>query len=318
MKILLDTNVWRYLVDADAVPLLRQAARKSHHRIAMAPGVFYEALRTGDRQLREKLVGAMASPEWLRLMPDAYTEAMELRNEVFRVRPAWKRSPPDLGLHRRLRFDWVRSKGGFWDRAVSDMEREAALVADTVTLDRARSEAQDVREDAKGQPQLPLDAPLDAIQGQPTEQMPGWNGDWIDLWRLTSMAGWIKTLQYPGHAYEEWLGGEIMTAFLRIPSADLTRFWCYDVRSDRLPSQWLRAAMTYLQRFHKVTDGTPVDAQISTYLLDVDLFLSADKNFVRFAQRCRDEAPFMLARAELVSATDALAHVLAALRRRRW
>lgn len=38
----------------------------------------------------------------------------------------------------------------------------------------------------------------------------------------------------PDHAYEQWLGGEIITAFLHIPSADLTEFWSYDAQVEQL------------------------------------------------------------------------------------
>lgn len=46
MTILLDSNVWRYIVDANATAKVLQAALKSSHRIAIAPAVVYEALRT--------------------------------------------------------------------------------------------------------------------------------------------------------------------------------------------------------------------------------------------------------------------------------
>jgi len=102
LHILLDTNLWRYVMDADAVPQLRNAARKSPHQIVIAPGVVYQALRTGDRVLREKMIRSMASPDWVRLMPEAYSEAMALRGEVIRVRPQWRRSRADLVMFQRL------------------------------------------------------------------------------------------------------------------------------------------------------------------------------------------------------------------------
>src|SRR6185369_3985699 len=113
MKILLDTNVWRYIVDAGALLRLQQAAGKSRHKVVVAPAVVYEALRTGDRAVRTALVRALALPDWTRLMPEAYSEAMEVRDEVFRVRPQWQRAPADTTQQRRLQFDWKRSRNGF-------------------------------------------------------------------------------------------------------------------------------------------------------------------------------------------------------------
>ena len=50
----------------------------------------------------------------------------------------------------------------------------------------------------------------------------------------------------------------------------------------------------------KVKDGTPGDARMSTHLVEVDHFVSADKNMVRIGKRCRDQAPFALADSHLI------------------
>jgi hypothetical protein len=47
--------------------------------------------------------------------------------------------------------------------------------------------------------------------------------------------------------------------------------------------------------------------------VDVDIFLSADKNLVRIAERCRLEAPFPVARAQLVPAADTVKQALETL-----
>jgi len=39
MRILLDTNIWRYIVDADAVVMVQKAALRSKQKIAIAPAV---------------------------------------------------------------------------------------------------------------------------------------------------------------------------------------------------------------------------------------------------------------------------------------
>ena len=65
-----------------------------------------------------------------------------------------------------------------------------------------------------------------------------------------------------------------------LKSDALTHFWLHEVDSVHMPRQWLRTALYFLQRFHRVNDGTPADNQLGTYLFDVDLMLSADKNLV--------------------------------------
>ena len=46
--IVLDTNIWRYISDADSAEDVAIAAKKSNFEITVAPSVAFEVLRTGD------------------------------------------------------------------------------------------------------------------------------------------------------------------------------------------------------------------------------------------------------------------------------
>src|SRR5436309_617381 len=105
MRVLLDSNIWRYLVDADAIARLQAITRRTNIRILVAPAVLYEALRLRDEELRRRLVTAMTLPAWRRLMPEAYSESNEFKDEVRRLRPQWLRQKADLAWYRRLYFD---------------------------------------------------------------------------------------------------------------------------------------------------------------------------------------------------------------------
>ncbi|AEG91359.1 hypothetical protein [Ramlibacter tataouinensis] len=307
MRVLLDSNVWRYIVDEDAVFKIRRAVRAGPHQILVAPAVVYEAFRASDEDLRMRLLDALTDPNWKRMMPEAYSEAEELLSEVRRLRPAWLREDPDLTLHRRLRFDWKRSRGGFWDRArhQSNFERFRVDVADAGILERAQAEAYEIREQAKEMPLKFGTVPLADLRGRFGERANNWDGEDFEPWRYAAMTIWMVALSMERHTYQEWLEGVVLLPLLSVPSADLTKFWLRDVQAARMPRTWLRFALEFQQRFHRVTDGTPADSQLVTYLVDADLFLSADKNFVRMAQRCKAEAPISIASAELVPAGSA-------------
>jgi hypothetical protein len=68
-----------------------------------------------------------------------------------------------------------------------------------------------------------------------------------------------------------------------------------------MPRFWLRWAFGFYQSFYKVTSGTPGDAQLATYLLEADVVVSADKNFVRIADAVRPYVPASIARTKLVA-----------------
>ncbi|BCJ73579.1 hypothetical protein CS0771_31230 [Catellatospora sp. IY07-71] len=58
MSVLPDTNIWRYIVDADAVEAVRRAAKTAGVDVVACPAVVYECLRMSDRETRRRLAKA--------------------------------------------------------------------------------------------------------------------------------------------------------------------------------------------------------------------------------------------------------------------
>ena len=115
-KVLLDSNIWRYVLDAGAQGALLRAANTSSVTVQVAPAVVYEALRLLDVPLRDRLITLMTNHRFERLMPEAYSESMEILGEIRRLRPEWLRPLPDEPFFTRSRNDWSRKMGGFWVR----------------------------------------------------------------------------------------------------------------------------------------------------------------------------------------------------------
>src|SRR5947208_1853907 len=106
MRVLLDTNVWRYISDADGTASLLAQTRKSGVRILVAPSVAYESLRIPNDETRRRVMEVLTHKAWRRLMPEAYSECQELLQEIRRRRPEWLRNEPRMTDLRRLRYDW--------------------------------------------------------------------------------------------------------------------------------------------------------------------------------------------------------------------
>lgn len=122
----------------------------------------------------------------------------------------------------------------------------------------------------------------------------------IEYWRVPSLYHLREELGRYTSPYREWLDSEIDVPALLAAKESLTRLWFDEVEIDEAPRQWLRGAFELLQSYHRVTPGTPVDSQISCHLVDVDAVVSADQNFIKFAQKCRSDAPFASAQAHLL------------------
>ncbi len=297
LNVLLDTNVWRYIVDCNAQAALTRAARSARVQILVAPAVAYECMHILDRDLRSRVVELITRTCWRRAMPEAFSECEELKSEIRALRPEWVRDVQDLEIYKRLRFDWKRREGGFWTRARQSLERESenVRVLQAETMERARKSAYAAREDLLRQSFSTAKLPLQSMLGAPRESIPGWEGKPVEYWRMPALISTQTVLRDPDPAYSQWLSGDNNIDFMLSDPESFNRFWLYDVRTSALPRFWLRAAFELLQGEHRVTDGTPGDAQLATYLVDADVVVSADKNFIRFVERCRDEGPFRIA-----------------------
>jgi hypothetical protein len=302
MRLFLDTNVWSYVADCGAGSDLASAAMRSKAEIVVSPAVVDEATALPNEGARKRVLALVTDPQWKRLMPESFSESVEVKQEILRLRPAWKVASPKLAEVNRLRYDWVRRSGGFWHRAregVAPKKTDESLRADR-EFEIAKGESYQIRQRLVGA-RPAADTHLQHVAGLPDAGTPGWSGDPVHYWRVPSLYFFRSELLIYASPVREWIDAEVDVGAMMSDAASMNRLWLHEMDPHNVPRQWLRGAFEFLQAWHKVTDGTPGDSRLATHLAEVDQFVSADKNFVRFAERCRDEAPFRLAQARCVS-----------------
>lgn len=171
-RVLLDTNVWRELIDAGAVEHVRMTAKRVGSPVLVAPAVVYEMLRTGDRALRRRQIRAVTLQSWTRLMTEVFTECEDVRAVVSTRRPEWMLAEPNLAVFHRLRADWAGGRG-FWQRARRDPDREAKFVR-ALSDDRLEMGRREAREQREQMSHLHYDTfPLTGWKGRPPNREPG-------------------------------------------------------------------------------------------------------------------------------------------------
>jgi len=301
--VLLDTNVWSYLAEHGAVDDLYLASRRGGAKIAVAPTVVEELKRTSDAARRLEAIEAVTRSCWTRLMPDAYSECAEVKAEIRRLRPAWVIKQPNLKEVNRLRYDWTKAKGGYWERArhVIEPRRTDESMRNARELELARVETKEIRQRVAKGDQRNGTQSIHAFAGLPDPGTPGWDGDPIDYWRLTSHYFFRSEMLVYTSPVREWIDSEIDVGAMMSDPASMNRLWFYEMDPVAVRRQWMRGAFNVMHMYRKVTPGTPGDAAMSTFLVEVDLFVSADKNFVELVNRCRKEAPFPVASAQRIS-----------------
>ena len=236
-------------------------------------------------------------------MPEAYSEAHELLNEIRRLRPQWLKSKGNRGEVQRLRHDWGRTKAGFWARVKINPEQETKYITqlDGQQLELARKEA-DARRDLLQKSVLSRDTPLSDLLCEPADPEEGYEGGKIEPWRFDGWTSTTHAFRQTDHPYVQWLCADLNLEVLTLDKASWLKFWFYEIERSRMPRFWLRWAFQYYQSFYKVTGGTPGDAQLATYLSEADVVISADKDFLRIADAVRPYAPVPIAKTKLVAA----------------
>lgn len=294
-----DTNVWRYIVDADATERVRLMAKRSGVSIVACPAVVYECLRFRDANGRRKLTEALTRNDWVRPMPEAFVEAEAVRSEIARLHPEWLLPNPDLTRYYRNREDW---RSGFWRRVRQDPTRMADLVSRVQgnSIDRARSEAEALRTQARQLGHSDRSLRLNTAEARFVEPVPGWDGDPFEAWRAVSQAHWWDAaVLCCDDTAADWLSVWLDLRKVMTERAVWIRMWTREVETRRLPREWIRWAMREAQALRKVTAGTPVDNQIATYLVDYDVFLTSDRGFGQCVEMLRPSAPCRLAKVEI-------------------
>lgn len=295
MRFFLDTNIWSYIANEGAGSELAMRAREAGVEIVISPAVVDEVQRLPVPEARRKVIQLVTRKDWKRLMPEIFSECAEVKSEIIRLRPEWVIAEPKMAEFRRLRYDWARASGGFWDRA----RRETETPATNESIRRDEEERLAVEQSYAIRERMKKIKPgseehLQKVGHIPEAGRPGWSGDPVPYWRVPSLHMFRAELQIYESAVREWLDSEIDVAAMLSSPESMNRLWLHELDAVAVPRQWLRGAFEFLQAWHKVTTGTPGDSRLATHLVDADVIISADKNFVRFAERCRDEGPFLI------------------------
>ncbi|NMN56848.1 hypothetical protein FHT36_000726 [Xanthobacter sp. SG618] len=294
--VLLDTNVWRYLADADAYTKLLTNSHRAGVPIVVSPAAVYESLAIPDPKLRQSVAQLISRPRWHRLMPDAFSECEEIRAEIQRIHPEWLSTKPDLHLWEKNRRDWSRPKRGFWDRVRNDTDRMARLTR-FPHLEEARSEAERRR---KFMLNLRKNDWLNEPFVNPKEGLGGREGKPFPLWRFDAANTTFIHLKREGGPYRDWLI-PWLDASCRITQRAWNEFWFYEVGDHSTLRQRLRSRVEWLQAFQKISPGAPGDSQLASYLTDAAFIATADKRFFQTIRDCQKTIDFKIASPVLLS-----------------
>lgn len=311
MRVILDTNLWSSIGDEGAARAFDNMMKSRSAQIVVPPSILVEVLGLPAAEPRARIIHALATGPRQRLSTEAKSECLEFVAEVKRFRPRWMRMIPLTGKIWALDNFWTNK---IWREALSDPqahhEFQLRRRAERDLLVRSqRKQRQGILE---GNVQL---RPLTALTATPDPEtqgmrLDGWSGEPVEAWRPAccilfwyqlSVIGGRAALSGEDTTLLDWVTPYVDLGMLRSDLADFTRLWLYDIELSAVPRNWLRWAINMMQSDFKVTGGNPADEQHATYLLDCDLFLSADARFISVLQAVLEDAPFSFGEPRLVS-----------------
>jgi hypothetical protein len=310
MRIILDTNLWSSIGDEMVAPSFDSLMKSRSLQVTVPPSILVEVLQLPRSEARERIIRALARGQRVRLPTEAQSMSDEIVAEIRRTRPAWMRRMPDTARVWFLNNFWTKR---IWGAALEDSgpmheyETSRAHLNDEL-VDTQRIQRRDFI--ASNFTVLPLTAlTVTPNPDIPSSHLPGWQGEPAEAWRVfCCVLFWHQLAVIGGRAiltkedatFADWVGAYVDLSKLRSDPADFTQFWLYEVILDSIPRNWLRWAVNLVQLEVKVTHGNPADAQHSTYLVDADLFLTADARYVSVLEMVRKSSPFKFARPCLV------------------
>jgi hypothetical protein len=215
-------------------------------------------------------------------------EVDELIAEVRRLLPDYIRPFPVTKRINTLRHWW---KNDIWSEALNPHSSLHQQVKNSAKFERERFALQqdEMKKSLKGWD--PIKTKPSHIEAQfPSDDRRFWG--LVDFsrkyqpWRVDSMFWYNYSLEDAAlstsnndRTIVDWTDPWItIDAFLE-DKKRLYKFWLEEVEISRMPRNYTRWAMNFLQPLRKIGSGNSLDVQHSAYLIDADIFFTCDRRY---------------------------------------
>jgi hypothetical protein len=309
--VILDTNLWSYIGDEGVASEFDDFVRERRLEVLVPPSILVEVCRHSVRKLRDPIVRALATGPRRRLPTEAASESAELVAEIRRLRPEWMRRMPNTTKVASLNAFWTKQ---VWRKALTDSDGIYNYELAGRRLHEDLMRVQKAQRSQLLQTNFVL-RPLTALETREGtvgfgREVDGWPEQPVEAWRISSFElYWHQLATVAGRAvvtnedttWADWVGAYVDLSVLRRSKSDFLRLWAHEVDLVSMRRNWIRWAVNILQASEKVTNGNPSDEQHSAYLVDCDVFLTADQRYASVVRAVGEDAPFEMAEPILVS-----------------
>ncbi|MHB0911819.1 MAG: hypothetical protein ACYC2Y_00050 [Armatimonadota bacterium] len=280
MKIIyFDTNVYRFIASCDEVKPVREFLENEGSRILASASNLFETYRIPNREERHKQLLALRElSDSFEQRPQSWYHAKEVRAEVRRCRPSWLRKSPDKrGLKKITEF--IHAHKQRWDEELNEQRLNAYKRDFEVGVNRLRESQQFARTNLRKDGAMVQLVVKDSSKSPLASRNIPWNAKMA--WRIHCLSTWYAAIAEKSpesRDYADWLLPYLTEGAFQNTKSYID-FWLRDASAENVPKNCLIGLVSYYQTEHKLNHGNAVDQIHSSHFLDVDIFVTADRQF---------------------------------------
>ncbi|MGA7669712.1 MAG: hypothetical protein WBW04_04780 [Nitrolancea sp.] len=315
-RVYLDTNVFRFIERCDEATAVREFLDSNGLRVTANDHHLTETYAIRDDDLREQAMKTITevATNFARV-PDTFLHADELLAEVRRCRPrglcrrAEEASliPIHLKNH-RMKWKEAKAQPRYVPSSFQTYKHDSDAGKKHFTIHQKVLRSARLHDESVA---------LVSAGGSSFDLVTtGYETDEEKYWRTSSLSVWSNALvlRLPASRdYADWVAPYVDTRLLREP--DYSRFWLHEVKARNMPRNHITCLAEFFQLDHKIdAGGNSEDSLHAGYILESDVFLTADRRFFSVLETIKARHP-KSARVRVIDrgASSALAEIKQAL-----
>ncbi|GAP12726.1 hypothetical protein LARV_00462 [Longilinea arvoryzae] len=288
MKLYFDTNVYDFIHEKQEAQSVREYLATKGYEVLASDINIYEIWAIPDRDLCTSQLSVLTSvANNYDSKPQSWRQANEVLSEVMKLRPYWIEKSPKVNLVLQEKM-FLKSHLENWTRAKEPFIPPASQYA-IYKRDYEKGIAKEA-ESQRALRQFILkygnDLRINLVKQKDTdrhcllsEDLPfGPENFWrFGCWKIFYDAI-VKRIP-ESRDYADWLLPYIKDKSFTSPSYSV--FWMENVRAEKVQKNRISSLVDFYQVKHKIGHGNFGDQMHACYLLDVDIFVTADKPYYK-------------------------------------
>jgi hypothetical protein len=278
VKIYLDTNVISHIAETPDLAAFMRKLREAGWEVIASADNLLEIYAIQDEGIRRREVRALTSiAARFDNYPQSFREATEVRYALARHRPGWTRR---IVFDRSVKsfLDGHRSR---WTEALrGDLPNPEAFALYRRDVEAGIASSRGLLKDLRKVRLEERRVMLAKAFGDRLAAVSIILDDIEEFWRIES---WLA---YDGALVQRYAATRDLADWIlpylkpqSVNSADLFTFWMRDVSPDEVPRTVWAGRVAFSQLGRRIGHGNMADQQHAAFMLDVDVFVTADQAF---------------------------------------